>query len=480
MDLKHVINPESIAVVGASDRKGSFAFQAAENALASDGAIYFVNPSRSEVLGRKCYAGIADLPETPECVVLCTPQSTNLELLEEAGRFGVKGAVLFASGFEDCEAGVHDAKKLEEIAAKYDMTVIGPNGIGLVNYKNKKAPWTMGLVDFRSQRSGGIAVVCQSGMMVGSINAQRHIPMSYGISVGNCTVVKLEQALDFFADDEGVEAIGAYIEGVSDPELFVSALEKARKRGIPVVALKSGKHPHTAKAARYHTANIHGDYDAYIKLMEDSGVILVSEVEEFALTLKTVHALGSRLGKLSSASAGLNGSGGLSIVSCDLALDAGLSFPDFLPETASALRAAIPEFATVLNPLDYTTAMKGHEALLAVYKAIAAQTNIHLVYTGIKLSGKKEAAEQDQQAIDRYAEYAGALGDGQALFLMTPPAIRLTPAQTRQLADAGAYSIPVGSQGFRLMGRLGAYAERLRFGGTMLAEDERRALLKSL
>jgi hypothetical protein len=209
-------------------------------------------------------------------------------------------------------------------------------------------------------------------------------------------------------------------------------------------------------------------------------VILVNEVEEFALTLRTVHALRKRLKELSSSTAGLNGSGGLSIVSCDLALDAGLSFPDFSPETADALRAAIPDFATVLNPLDYTTAMKGHEALLAVFKAIAAQTDINLVYTGIKLSGKKDAAEKDQQVIDRYAEYAGALRYDQALFLMTPPAIRLTAAQTQQLDDAGAYSIPVGSQGFRLMGRLGAYADRLKQRRIELTENERRALLKSL
>jgi acetyltransferase len=494
MNLKHVINPNSIAVIGASDRKGSFALQAAQNALSSEGQIFFVNPGRDEVLGQKCYRSLAELPQTPECVVLCTPQSTNLELLEEAGRLGVKGAVLFASGFEDCEAGLEDAATLKEIAAKYDMTVIGPNGIGLVNYKDKKAPWTMGLVDFKAPRKGGIAVACQSGMMVGSINAQRHIPMSYGVSVGNCTVVTLEQVLDFYAEDEAVEAIGLYIEGVSDAELFAKGLAKARERGIPVVALKSGKHAHTAAAARYHTANIHGDYEAYIKTLESYGAIIVHEVEEFSITLQAVHALKDTLPSLSSAAAGLNGSGGLSIVSCDLALDAGLRLPEFSEETAAALRAAIPDFATVLNPLDYTTAMRGPEAMLAVYEAVAKQEDINLVYTNVKLSGGKEAAERDGKTIEQYAKYAQALRDDQVLFMQAPPAVKLTPAQSEQLLAAGAYLIPAGSMGFRLLGRLGAYAdslwpsiagasapgERENKNDRGLAEEERRELLKFL
>lgn len=359
MNLEKLIKPRSLAVVGVSEKPG-FGRAAASGALNSKISehTYFVHPKREELDGKKCYKSITELPEAVDCVVLCTPCGTIASLLEEAGQKGAGAAIIYASGF--AEEGTEEGKALErevaKIAAKYDMAVLGPNCMGLINNIQKinmwggNAPWDI------EDKSNGIGIVAQSGFVCAEILGTGYFSVSYAISSGNGNICTLEDFLEYIVEDESVSVVALYLEGVRNPKKFIAALKKAAVMRKPVVILKSGRSARGAAAAASHTGSMAGSNKTFMSIFKKYGVITADTFEEFICMAQTLCVLrgnlpkGEKYGMISL-------SGGESTLSADVAEETGVAIAELSEETKENIKKYIPAFASAKNPLDATTAL---------------------------------------------------------------------------------------------------------------------------
>ena len=286
MNLEKLIKPKVAAVIGANERAGSFGNYSAVNALQNEGRIqiYFINTKTPVVLGKKTYPNLSALPEVPDCILIATPAKTCAPLLEEAGKLGVKAAIIEAAGFS--EEGTEEGKRAEEelrvIAEKYDMSVMGPNCIGLVNNIDKVKLWGMGGTEFdMSVRKTGVAYFAQSGTM--SIHAVScpYIDVSYVFSMGNSTMVMIEDIMEYVLEEPEVRMLAIYLEGVRDGRRFMECLKRAAELGKPVVIHAAGMSQKGAAAAASHTGNLASSRSVYQAVCNKYGVILVESIDEF-------------------------------------------------------------------------------------------------------------------------------------------------------------------------------------------------------
>lgn len=361
MSLKHLFSPRSIAVVGASDRPGSFGCCAAVNSMKSHGAgVWLVNPRKPELHGQKTYASLTDLPEAPECVMICTPRHTVLPLLREAGDLGTKAAVVFASGFseENTPDGIAMEKEMEALAGEYGMSILGPNCAGLLNNVDKVNLWGMNCTLDMETRPSGIGVIAQSGFIASTIMGRSGLSISYVVSSGNGNIILLEDYLEYMVDDPAVRVIALYLEGVRDAERFTASLAEAAKKRKPIVILKAGKSKAGARAASSHTGNLAGNAEAYHAVFRKYGVVEVDCLEELLCMAQMFSVLGDNLPEATGIG-GLNLSGGANTICADLCGQFGLTLPPLRESDKERMRPFIPGFATPDNPLDATTALFG-------------------------------------------------------------------------------------------------------------------------
>ena len=371
--LTGLMVPHSVALVGASEKKG-FGYWTAYNLLQSANhlKIYFIHPTRETVLGQPCYRSISELPEVVDCVILATRRDTVSGLLIEAGEKGIKNAMVYASGFseEHTEQGRRLEEELKEIALKYDMQVLGPNCMGIINNIDKIN--TLGLETAKDAfvRKPYVGVVAQSGALANIFMKRAGYPVGYQITVGNSTVTAVEDYVEYMVDDGRVRAIAMYLEGIKKPEVFFRALKKAAEKRIPIVALKVGKSAMGAAAASSHTGNLAGSHSSFAAVFRKYGVMEVDNMEELLSLSQALAAIHGNLPEVPGL-ASYNLSGGANILSADCAEQFGLTLPQLKPETCAEIRKYIPSYATVSNPLDATTDLFGQtDKIVGVLSAL--------------------------------------------------------------------------------------------------------------
>ena len=379
MGLEGLMRPRSIALVGASEKKG-FGYWTAYNLLQSKDQlrIYFIHPTRERVLGQPCYRSISQLPEVVDCVILATRRDTVPALLEEAGEKGVGSAMVYASGFaeEHTELGRALEEQVKDIAARYGMNVLGPNCMGMIN--NVDRINTLGLETAKDcfQRKPYVGVVAQSGALANIFMKRAGYPVGYQITAGNSAVLAVEDFLEYMVEDETIRVIAMYLEGIKKPEVFYRALKKAALARKPIVALKVGRSALGAASASSHTGNLAGSHRAFEAVFEKYGVLQADTMEQL---LSLSQALAAIHGNLPHGSglASCNLSGGANILSADCAERYGLELPRLQPETLAALARYIPSYATPANPLDATTDLFGQtDRIVGVLKALDADPGV--------------------------------------------------------------------------------------------------------
>lgn len=356
-NLKRLLSPRHVAFVG-----GRSMVHAIEQCLAGgfSGAVWPVNPKHDELAGKRCYPSIDALPEAPDATFIAVPREATIEVVRALAARDGGGAVCYAAGFAEI-GGDGVARQQELVEAAGDLAVVGPNCYGLLNYVDGVQMFASGAGGGRVAR--GAAFVSQSGNI--ALNAtmnQRSVPFSYVISAGNQAVLRISDYVEVLADDPSVTAIGLYIEGLSDVPAFSRAAAKALERGIPIVALKAGQSELGAKLALSHTSSLAGDDKLYAALFERLGIARVASLPALLETLKLFSVAGLPPGDRL---AMFTCSGGESLMSADRAAALGLTLPEFAPEQVASLRAQLPAFATVSNPLDYNTSVWGDRAACA-------------------------------------------------------------------------------------------------------------------
>lgn len=397
MDMKKLMCPRSIVVIGASDKPGMTggATLAAINGTTKDHA-YFVNPRRDELHGRKCYHSLSELPEVVDCMVLVTPARTVAGYLEEGGAMGIKAAVVIASGFseERSEEAHRLAKEVEDVCKKYDIALCGPNCVGILNGLDRVAPGTHGDSRILTEGStGGMAVVAQSGYLTGGFSVPDDSQLAYVVSAGNCAICSIEDYMYYFAQDDRVSCIAAYVEDVRKPDRLVEALRLAAQKRKPVVVLKAGISEKGSVAAASHTGSLAGDYKTYEAVFKKFGVITTQTAQEFVTTARMFSVLRGNFPK-STGMCGLNFSGGENTQCADNCARCGIELPDFAEQTVKALRSVLPSYATPSNPLDATTTLfSENEKVRTLFQTISNDPSIGLIALGNDVGVNSEAKD---------------------------------------------------------------------------------------
>lgn len=353
MDLRKLLKPRTVAIVGASEKAG-FGGDTTRNYLKFSGNLdhlYLVNPGRDEIFGHKAYHSLSEIEGDVDLVILCTPQKTILSLLREAAGKNCGGAVVFASGYSETGAeGKELQRELVREADRLGIAVMGPNCAGFANFIDGIFAFAF-LVEERD-RSGNIGMISQSGQIVlGGLDSP-NMGFSHVISSGNSCNVKVEDYLDFLVEDEDTKVVAAYIEGVSKPEKLVETFRKAAIKKKPVVVLKTGRSGKAQELAKSHTGSLSGADKVLRAVFKRYGVIEARDLEE----LCGLAAAFSWLEELPKGErcVFMNVSGGEAGVMADLTDEFGIRLAEYHPETKAYLQTLVPDYGSVNNPFDMT------------------------------------------------------------------------------------------------------------------------------
>ena len=363
MDLSRLMRPRSVAVLGATDRPGSYGAQALLNLdlIGFEGSVWGVNPGRSEVLGRPCVPSVADLPDAVDAVVVAIPAAGVAEAVEEAGARGCGGAVVISAGFAEFAGGVGLHSDLVAAAARYDLPVCGPNCNGIVAMHARTALWGDALAP---REPGAVALISQSGnVAVNALSTRRGLRFHTVVASGNQAVLTAADYLGFLAGDEGVGAIALYLEDDGGPGLC-DGLAACAESGVRVAVLKVGSSAAGAHAAAAHSGALAGDQRIFRALIEDAGAVWASDVHELLELAKTLAVPRHSRSRVSGLAI-MTCSGGDSAQGADEAERLGDELPQFAPATCDRLRDLLPAAATAANPLDYTAMIWGDAAALS-------------------------------------------------------------------------------------------------------------------
>ena len=350
-NLQRLLAPRHVAIVG-GDEAAVVAGECARIGYA--GAVWPVNPRRRTIGGHRCFAALEDLPEPPDAVFLAVPRGVAVESAARLNAMGAGGAVCYAAGFgETGDEGA--ALEAELVTAAGELALIGPNCYGFINYLDRVALWPF--AHGGSCPGYGAAIITQSGMLSSDLTmSQRSLPLAFMVSVGNQSLLSIEDFVGVLHAHPGVRAIGLHIEGIRDIERFAAAAHDCVAAKVPVVALKSGSSSIGARLTVSHTGSLSGTDDLYQALFERLGIIRVDTPAQLVETLKFLCVAGVPVGNRV---AGLTCSGGGATMLADHAETLGLDFATPGDATAHQLAEQLPYTATISNPLDYTTPIWG-------------------------------------------------------------------------------------------------------------------------
>ena len=351
MRLEALFRPRSIAVVGASEKPTiGRRLIASLDRIGFTGAIFPVNPNYPTVLGHRCYASIAELPEAPDVAVFCVGHARVLEPFAAAAERGIKAAVIYDGGFaERGEDGRRRQAQIEGICRDRGIALCGPNCIGVLSPHHRSTTYLQELRE-PAGLAGNVGIVSQSGgFCIGLLNDVRRFGFSHVVSSGNEAVSAAADYLEYLVDDRHTKVIGGFIETVRYPDRFAAALDRAAAQGKPVVMLKVGRTERTQRAVTTHTGGIAGEPGSASELFRAHRAIEVSDLVEFteaiAAAQSAKHAVGRRLGVITS-------SGGLAELILDIAASTDLQ----LPPLPAAVKAEIDQQIGFVNgdgnPLD--------------------------------------------------------------------------------------------------------------------------------
>ena len=362
-DLTPLLRARSVAVVGASDGD-RFGGKLCRNlfGMGYGGEVFCVNPRYERLFERPCFPSLSALPARPDCALLAVPNARLVETLAEAAACGIPAAVIFANAWSDPAApGPSLQERLAEIARASGMVVCGPNCMGFVSLAERLP--VSGYDVNPATPAGRVALVTHSGSVWDALlQNRRGVAWSYIVSPGNEMVTTAADYLQFALGDPGTRAIGLFLETVRDPETFVAALEEAARRGVPVVALKTGRTPRGAEFARAHSGALSGENAVYDALFARYGVRRVASVDEL---LDTLELFATGLRPATSRVSALLDSGGQRALLVDLAEDCGVEFAEIGADTRARLAAVLEPGLEPSNPLAAWGTGNGAEEIYA-------------------------------------------------------------------------------------------------------------------
>ena len=436
--IARLMAPRHVAVIGASGDPDKTTGRpiAYLQKHGYGGAIYPVNPRGGSIAGLTCYADVAALPQTPDVAIVLLGVERATQAVRELAARGTPAAIVLASGYAEIgAAGAQRQLELKQAAGA--MRLLGPNAIGLVNLTDKIMLSASGALEMESIPAGSIAVVSQSGGILGSLLSRatgRGVGFSKLISTGNEADLEVADFVDYLADDPATSVIALYIEGLRAPDKFRAAAQKAARAGKPIVVFKVGRSESGERAAVSHTGALAGAdrmYDVFFRQLGITRVLKFEDLLDVPIALAQARLLrGKRVAILTST----GGAGTLVADACGLE-----GFDTPAPDAATAAQLAVlqnSEFAASdRNPIDLTMAGLRPELFRGMVGTLLASASYDAL---IVIAGSSALSQPDLVADAVLANLAGS--DKPVLVYMSPHA----PHIVRHLNGRGvpAFSAP--------------------------------------
>jgi len=441
-NLAALLAPRTIALVGASPDLHIFRGRTLKVMLGHPyaGRIYPVSRSHAEIQGLKAYPSVAAIPEPVDLAILIIPAEFVPDELERCGAAGVKAAMILASGFAETgsPAGQALQARIVAIAARYGLTVCGPNAEGYANTRAALCPTFSPAVDNLSvplvppwRSRGHVAVVAQSGGMGFGLfdrGRPKELPFSYIITTGNEACLETFEIVDHLLDEGTTDVFLLVVESIKHAATFERVAARALAAGKPIIVAKLGQSEAGTRASRSHTGAVAGDHAAYQAMFRRHGIIEAADLDEmvdlacaFSLLRERLPA-GNRVG-IGSASGG--GGGWLA----DLCVSAGLTLPILDAPTRAQLDQIIPAYGSSQNPVDATAQAILTSGYGELARLIAASDAVDAV---IMIVSARLTASFEKE-FDKLAAIAKASAKPIVMWSYTMP----SPETTRLLSQAG-------------------------------------------
>ena len=347
--MENLFAPQSIAIVGASNKKGKIGTVLVNNItkLGYQGKVYFVNPSYKMIGLKKCYQALTEIPKEVELAILAIPAKFVCETIEQASG-KVKNFIIISAGFSETgTAGKKMEEKIEKLAREKGLHILGPNCLGFIAPPVKlNASFATGLPS-----AGNIAFVSQSGALAVALMdkaKKEHLAFSKIISVGNKMQISESELIEYLGNDEQTKVIGLYLEGIKDGQKFLKVASQVSLKK-PIVILKAGKTAKTQVAIASHTGALAGSDEIMDVAFEKAGVIRANDLDEFLNLLKL---LSNYAAPKSSTCAVITNAGGAGVLATDAFKDKQITLAEISAIAKKKLRKILPSESSVENPID--------------------------------------------------------------------------------------------------------------------------------
>ena len=378
--LHSLFYPLSIAVIGASRQPGSVGNSLLANLLMNryQGVIYPVNPMAKSVLGIKCYPRVLEISDDVDLAVVIVPSRAVPQVLDECGRMGIRAAIIITAGFKEIgEEGAALERRVQEIARKHDIAVVGPNCLGVINTD----PLSQMNATFATDmpKAGNIGFISQSGALcVAVLNyaKEANIGFSKFISMGNKAGIAENELLSYLESDPKTDVILMYLEDLVDGREFMRIARQttgSTQKPKPVIALKAGRTVPGARAASSHTGSLAGSDRVYDAIFEQCGVLRVDTLEELFDYVKGFSRQPLPQGPNVAI---VTNSGGPGILATDSCIRNGLNIPPLAGRTLARMKRVLPRTASLQNPVDLVAEAQAPQYTAAL-GAVLDDKNIH-------------------------------------------------------------------------------------------------------
>ena len=348
--MRRIMQPNAVAVIGASPEDGKIGNSVMKNLINGgyQGALYPIHPRAEDILGKKCYKSVVDIPGEVDIAIFCIPARFVAQVLAEVGQKRIPGAILIPSGFAE----VGETELQEEVvrvARQHNIRLMGPNIYGFYyTPKNLCATFCTpydekGQVALSSQ-SGGV------GMAIIGFSRSTQMGVSAIVGLGNKSDIDEDDLLTFFEQDPNTQVIAMHVEDLKDGRAFAEVAQRVSKKK-PIVVLKAGRTAMGARAARSHTGALAGDDKIYDAVLRQSGVIRALSLNDMLEFARGLQILPTPKGENVVIVTGAGGSG---VLLSDACVDNGLRLMSMPADLDAAFKQFIPPFGASGNPVDIT------------------------------------------------------------------------------------------------------------------------------
>ena len=348
--MDRIMNPRAVAVIGASDGEGKIGNSVMKNIINGGyaGELYPINPKADEILGKKAYKSVKDVPGEIDVAVFAVPARFCAGAMEEVGQKGIPGAIMIPSGF--AEVGETQAQdELLAVARKHGVRIMGPNIYGYYYTPSNLCatfctPYDVKGKTALSSQSGGV------GMSIIGFSRSTRMGVSAIVGLGNKSDLDEDDLLTFFEQDDNTDVVAMHAEDLKDGRSFAEVAKRVSKKK-PIVMLKAGRTQLGAKAAASHTGALAGNDKVYDDILRASGVIRAYSLNDMLQFSRGLPVLPAPTGENIVI---ITGAGGSGVLLADAVVDHGLSLMKFPPDLDEAFKEFIPPFGASGNPVDIT------------------------------------------------------------------------------------------------------------------------------